>query len=169
MNATHHFAPNKILLASEGCNCPGVNIDDWLRAERLAHDVMFDLQNYAQGWIDWNLLVDSAGGPNHLNNMCDAALVAAEDFSDVHVQPKYYYFGHISKFVSPGSVRVASNVVGNFNFEDMDPNVQGNLEVAMYQCEKSVRQVWRINLDNRTLELNAPSSDAWNHPEGSLR
>jgi len=57
LNATHHLAPDKILLASEGCNCPGVNIDDWLRAERLAHDVMFDLQNYAQGWIDWNLLV----------------------------------------------------------------------------------------------------------------
>ena len=48
VNATHHFAPNKILLASEGCNCPGVNLDDWLRAERLAHDVIFDLQNYAQ-------------------------------------------------------------------------------------------------------------------------
>ena len=48
LNATFHYAPNKILLASEGCNCPGVNIDDWLRAERLAHDVMYDLQNYAQ-------------------------------------------------------------------------------------------------------------------------
>jgi hypothetical protein len=48
LNATHHYAPKKILLATEGCNCPGVNIDDWLRAERLAHDVMFDLQNYAQ-------------------------------------------------------------------------------------------------------------------------
>lgn len=51
LNATFHYAPNKILLASEGCNCPGVNIDDWLRAERLAHDVMYDLQNYAQVMI----------------------------------------------------------------------------------------------------------------------
>jgi hypothetical protein len=26
-----------------------VKIDDWLRAERLAHDLIFDLNNYAQG------------------------------------------------------------------------------------------------------------------------
>lgn len=30
------------------------------------HDIMYDLSNYAQGWIDWNLLVDHTGGPNHL-------------------------------------------------------------------------------------------------------
>lgn len=64
------------------------------------------------GWIDWNLLVDFEGGPNHLGNMCDAPIVTLEDFSDVHVQPKYYYFGHISKFVPPGSVRVESSTVG---------------------------------------------------------
>ena len=69
-NATYHVNPSKILLASEGCSCPDVKINNWLRAERynnrwnsykkkyyyfyynnnrLAHDVIFDLQNYAQG------------------------------------------------------------------------------------------------------------------------
>ena len=33
------------------------------------HDIMFDLANYAQGWIDWNLLVDHSGGPNHLGTL----------------------------------------------------------------------------------------------------
>ena len=32
----------------------------------VGHDIMFDLGSYAQGWIDWNLLVDHEGGPNHL-------------------------------------------------------------------------------------------------------
>ena len=27
----------------------------------------------------------------------------------------------------------------------------------MFRCEKSVRQSWRINLDNHTIELNTPS------------
>ena len=99
-----------------------------------------------------------------MNNMCDAAMVLTEDSSDVHLQPKYYYFGHISKFVSPGSVRVYSKIVGDFAYADMDPNVQGNLEVAMYSCEKSTRQLWRINPDNSTIELTTPSSDNWNHP-----
>ena len=38
-----------ITLLIKGCSCSGVKVDDWLRAERLAHDVMFDLNNYAQG------------------------------------------------------------------------------------------------------------------------
>jgi hypothetical protein len=57
-------------------------------------------------------LVDIKGGPNHLGNNCDAPIVTLEDFSDIHVQPKYFYFGHISKYVPPGSVRVESHTVG---------------------------------------------------------
>ena len=110
--------------------------------------------------------MDFHGGPNHLNNMCDAAIVLTQDATNVHIQPKYYYFGHISKFVAPGSVRVHSKVVGNFGYADIDPNVQGNLEVALFSCEKSTRQVWKINADNGTIELSTPSSDAWNHPDG---
>ena len=112
VNATHHFAPNKILLATEGCSCPDVKLDDWIRGERLTHDIIFDMKNYAQGWIDWNLLVDYRGGPNHLGNMCDAPLVTNKNFTDIHIQPKYYYFGHISKFVPPTSKRIQSTIVG---------------------------------------------------------
>ena len=68
--------------------------------------------NHFIGWIDWNLLVDSEGGPNHLGNNCDAPIFTLKDFSDIHVQPKYYYFGQISKYVPPGSVRVESHTVG---------------------------------------------------------
>jgi O-glycosyl hydrolase len=61
LNASYHLAPDKIFLNTEGCSCPGVELGNWLRAERLGHDIIFDLLNYAQGWIDWNLLVDSRG------------------------------------------------------------------------------------------------------------
>ena len=74
------------LQATEGCSCPGVRLDDWVRAERLGHDVLFDLLNHAQGWIDWNLVVNHEGGFNHVGNNCDAPIVANEEFSDVHVQ-----------------------------------------------------------------------------------
>jgi len=160
VNATHHYKPNKVLLATEGCSCPNVKIDDWLRAERLAHDVMFDLQNHAQGWIDWNLLVDYQGGPNHLGNMCDAPLVALEDFSDVYVQPKYFYMGHLSKFVPPGSVRISSSVVGKYNYNlNMDPNVRAGMELGAYPCEQSTRQMWKMN-SNHVLELAKLAKDS---------
>ena len=50
LNKSYHYAgPDKILMGTEGCSCPNVKLNDWLRAERLAHDVLFDLNNYAQG------------------------------------------------------------------------------------------------------------------------
>ena len=133
-----------MLLASEGCSCPGVEVGNWLRAERLGHDVMFDLLNHAQGWIDWNLLVDHEGGPNHLGNNCDAALVTDESFEDLIVQPKFHYMAHFSKFIPPGAVRISSTAVGNFEYETMDPNIQAGAELGMFPCERSVRQMWRL-------------------------
>jgi len=113
LNKTHHAYPDKLLLATEGCSCPDVWLDDWRRAEILAHDVMSDLSNFAQGWIDWNLIVDSKGGFNHLGNMCDAPMIASPDFQNVHLQPKFYYMGHISKYVPPGSIRIKSEIIGD--------------------------------------------------------
>jgi len=158
VNFTHHFAPNKLLLATEGCNCPGVILDDWLRTERYGHDIIFDLNNFAQGWLDWNLLVDSEGGPNHLGNMCDAPLVTNVDFTDIHIQPQYYYIGHFSKFVLPGYKRVLSQVVGKYAFENLDPNTRAGVEVMMFPCEESSRQVWMLN-SNNTIELTTPALD----------
>jgi glucosylceramidase len=40
-----------------------------------------DLNRWTVGWIDWNLLLDEQGGPNHVGNFCSAPLLAdpAED------------------------------------------------------------------------------------------
>lgn len=156
--ASNRLPNDKILLATEACSCPGVLVDNWLRAERLAHDVIFDLVNNAQGWIDWNLLVDHKGGPNHLDNVCDASMFTLKDYSNIHIQPKYYYFGHISKFIRPGYIRVEAQVVGDYQYRDSVVNIKKGIEVQMFPCEKSVRQVWSFN-SNSSLQLTRPALD----------
>lgn len=160
VNASHHYAPDKIMLATEGCSCPGVQLNDWLRAERLGHDVMFDINNYAQGWIDWNLLVDHEGGPNHLGNVCDAAMICNKDYTEVHVQPSFYYMAHFSKFAPPGSKRIKSTIVGDYQYKGSDSNVQAGLQVGMYSCEKSVRQMWKIDSKNGVIGFYHYMKDA---------
>jgi len=145
LNKTHHAYPDKLLLGTEGCSCPGVWLDDWRRAEILAHDIMADLSNFAQGWIDWNLIVDSKGGFNHLGNMCDAPMVTTPDFQNVHLQPKFYYMGHISKYIPPGSIRIKSEIIGNYAFNtSVDANVRVGYEMSVFPCEKSTRQMFSI-------------------------
>eukprot|EP00605_Chrysophyceae_sp_TOSAG23-4_P000227 GSChrysophyteH1.ASY1.ANO1.264.1 assembled CDS len=159
VNATHHLQPNKILLASEGCSCPGVRLGDWKRAEIHAHDVIFDLMNYAQGWIDWNLLVDSTGGYNHLGNECDAPIVTNADFMNIHVQPKFFYMGHISRFVLPNSNRIFSTITGNYHYDtSIDANVHKGYELSAWGCERSTRQMWKFS-DEGYLELRTEVID----------
>ena len=38
-----------------------------------------DLRYWTVGWIDWNLLLDATGGPNHLKNLCDANIIQNAD------------------------------------------------------------------------------------------
>ena len=55
---------------------PTSRIRIYLRSERYAHDMLRVLKSGACGWVDWNLLLDYTGGPNHLGNDCDAPIHA---------------------------------------------------------------------------------------------
>eukprot|EP00316_Scyphosphaera_apsteinii_P008791 CAMPEP_0119300614 /NCGR_PEP_ID=MMETSP1333-20130426/2534_1 /TAXON_ID=418940 /ORGANISM="Scyphosphaera apsteinii, Strain RCC1455" /LENGTH=473 /DNA_ID=CAMNT_0007302449 /DNA_START=361 /DNA_END=1782 /DNA_ORIENTATION=- len=78
----------------------------WARGEGYAHAIIGDLLAGSSGWIDWNILLNDKGGPNHLNNNCDAPMIADVSFKEVHLHPQFYYLGHFSKFIPRGSTRV---------------------------------------------------------------
>jgi len=137
------------LLASEGCNCPGTaklgSETGWVRAERYAHDILNDLNNYAAGWVDWNLLLDHRGGPNHLSNFCDAPMVCTPDFSGVVFQPYLPAIGHFAKFFTPGSVRVGVELHTNLQGVEAGPSgISAGHEVTLWPCDQSVRQAFAM-------------------------
>jgi len=111
--AVHEKFPNLTLLPSEATYerrmwDPHMTeaYADWRFGEGYAHDIIGDLNAGAAGWIDWNLLLDVSGGPNHVGNVCDAAVVADVAAQLLHRHPQYYFVGHFSKYISPGSRRL---------------------------------------------------------------
>lgn len=92
-----------------------MQLNDWGRAERYAHDIVGDLNHWAVGWTDWNIALDERGGPNHLGNLCDAQMIVRTDHHPhtVHYQPAYYVFGHFSRFLPAGTVRVAHQLTSS--------------------------------------------------------
>jgi len=74
--------PNHLVVGSEACHCPSTGYAGgdlkvaWARAERYAHTVLADLAAGSNGWVEWNLILDAIGGPNHLNNVCDSPILA---------------------------------------------------------------------------------------------
>ena len=108
-SALHAAFPDKHILFTEGCWEGGVKLGKWDRGERYARNMIGDLRNWVCGWIDWNMVLDTRGGPNHVNNWCDAPVLVDHETGEVHYQSSFYYIGHFSRFVKPGARRVASS------------------------------------------------------------
>lgn len=123
-NVSYSF-PSKILLPTEACyeltqgelsdfdQSQFVAHGTWARGEGYGHDIIVDIEAGAAGWTDWNLLLDEVGGPNHVHNYCDAPILAdtSTHGGRLYYHPQYYYMGHFSKFVPPGSRRLHVDMV----------------------------------------------------------
>jgi len=103
---THDAWPDKQLLFTEGCQEGGPHMGSWALGERYAHNIINDLNRWTVGWIDWNLLLDETGGPNHVGNLCSAPILADTTNDALMHQSSYYYLGHFTRFIKPGAQRV---------------------------------------------------------------
>uniref|UniRef100_A0A7S3JYT7 Glycosyl hydrolase family 30 TIM-barrel domain-containing protein n=1 Tax=Aureoumbra lagunensis TaxID=44058 RepID=A0A7S3JYT7_9STRA len=129
-----HDFPDKILLPSEACyelaQIPKeffnpdtfLHHGNWARGEGYADDILKDLHAGSHGWIDWNLILDETGGPNHVGNLCDAPVLADVKFGqgDLYFHPQYFYLGHFSKFILPQSIRLGLNIQANASLTKLD-------------------------------------------------
>ncbi|HEQ72360.1 MAG TPA: glucosylceramidase, partial [Spirochaetia bacterium] len=104
----HEAFPNKHLIFSEGCQEGGPHIGSWDTGERYGRSLIKDLNNWTEAWIDWNLVLDSTGGPNHQGNLCSAPVLIDTERKEILYQSSYYYLGHFSRFIRPGAVRLHS-------------------------------------------------------------
>jgi len=105
---THDAYPEKHLLFSEGSVEGGPHNGSWETGERYARSMIQDLNHWTVGWIDWNMLLDQRGGPNHKGNYCSAPIMADTHKGIISYQSSYYYIGHIARFVRPGAQRIVS-------------------------------------------------------------
>jgi len=102
----HDAWPDKQLLFTEGCQEGGPHHGSWALGERYARSMINDINRWTVGWIDWNLLLDQQGGPNHVGNHCSAPILLHTDQDRFEMQSSYHYIGHFARFVQPGAQRI---------------------------------------------------------------
>lgn len=105
--------PRINLLFTEGCQEGGVKLGSWELGERYAHEIIGDFNNFTVGFIDWNMVLNTAGGPNHVGNFCDAPIIVDSANKTVYYQNAYYYIGHFSKFIKAGAKIVKTHLSDN--------------------------------------------------------
>jgi glucosylceramidase len=140
----HNKAPDKYLIETEACvdaQVPVWQEDDWYwRKEatdwgwdwapedqkylhpkyrpvyRYARDIIGCMNNWVDGWVDWNMVLDRQGGPNWFKNWCVAPVIVDPDQDEVYFTPLYYTMAHFSRYVRPGAKRI--------DFESTDEDLQ---------------------------------------------
>lgn len=134
LNFAHEAAPDKHLIQTEGCmdaEVPKWQDDawywskeatdwgwDWAPEEqkhlhpkyvpvyRYARDIIGCMNNWVDGWVDWNMVLDRQGGPNWFKNWCGAPVIVDPEADEVYFTPLYYTMAHFSKYIRPGSQRI---------------------------------------------------------------
>lgn len=109
--AAHSLWPDKELWFTEGCveysRFDGMTPLE--KAEMYAHDILGNLNGGINGSLDWNLLLDAKGGPNHVGNFCEAPVMLTEDGQDLVLMDEYWYIGQFSRSIRPGAVRLGAS------------------------------------------------------------
>ncbi|TAE61697.1 MAG: glycosyl hydrolase family 30, partial [Bacteroidetes bacterium] len=73
---------------------------------RYATDIIGCLNNWVDGWIDWNMVLDRQGGPNWFKNWCTAPVIVDPASDEAYFTPLYYIMAHFSRFIRPGALRI---------------------------------------------------------------
>lgn len=102
--------PDKELYFTEGCveYSRFSDSSEVAKAEMYAHDILGNLLAGTNGYMDWNLLLDELGGPNHVKNYCAAPIMCDTMNGTMEKRLSYYYIGQFSRYIKKGAHRVAS-------------------------------------------------------------
>ena len=73
-------------------------------------DIIGDLNEGTEGWIEWNVLLDQSGGPTCIGatggtgctpavGHCDAPILANVDKQTLEYRDSYFIMGHFSRYI----------------------------------------------------------------------
>ena len=181
MQHTHKLAPNKYLINTESCvdaEVPKWKNDNWYWSKeatdwgwewatekdkylhpkyvpvyRYARDIIGCLNNWVDGWIDWNMVLDRQGGPNWLKNWCTAPVLVDPEKDEVYFTPLYYVMVHFSKFIRPGAVRIGFENSDSELMITAAKNPDGSIVVIAFNPGEQSKDL-KIRLKNQKTEIS---------------
>lgn len=170
----HHKSPNKHLIETEGCvdsEIPKWKDDQWYWSKeatdwgwdwaaeeekylhpkyapvnRYARDIIGCLNNWVDGWVDWNMVLNKQGGPNWFKNWCVAPVLVDTATNEVYYTPLYYTMTHFSKFIRPQAVRIGIENKDKDLIATAAQNLDGSIAVIVFN-EGMVHKNFKLTLN----------------------
>ena len=180
----HNKAPNKYLIQTEACvdsEIPHWNDDAWYwkkeatdwgwdwasekekylhpkyaPVNRYANDIIGCLNNWVDGWVDWNMVLDIHGGPNWFKNWCVAPIIVDTDKDEVYLTPLYYTMAHFSKFIRPGAVKIGCQLKDEIVVATAVKNPDGSIAVLVFNPSEQEKTLEITNKNiKQTISISA--------------
>ncbi|SDO64852.1 discoidin domain-containing protein [Lentzea jiangxiensis] len=122
--------------------------------------VLGTTRNWARSAVNWNIALDSTGGPHLGGCGTCTGLVTVRPDGSVVTDAEYYTIGHLSKFVKPGARRIGSTSFGTtgWNGQIMDAafrNRDGSTALVVHNQHDDPRS-FAVELGDRTFEYTLP-------------
>ena len=177
----YNKAPNKYLIQSEACidsEIPKWKEDAWYwkkeatdwgwdwapekdkylhpkyaPVNRYARDIIGCLNNYVDGWIDWNMVLDTQGGPNWFKNWCLAPVIVDPEKDEVYFTPLYYTLAHFSKYIRPGATVIALENSDKDLQVTAAENIDGTISVIVFN-EGKIKKDFKILLRDKETAIS---------------
>lgn len=177
LQKTHEWAPTKHIIHTEACidaDVPAWKNDGWywskeatdwgytwakeenkkwhppyIPAHRYARDIIGCLNNHVEGWVDWNMVLNKQGGPNHVENWCGAPILVDPENDEVYTTPLYFIMAHFSKFLRPGDVVIELDNPNEELMATAAKDEKGNIKIIVFNPSNSSKTL-TIQLNNQT-------------------
>jgi glucosylceramidase len=155
--AVHEAYPDVPFLLTESSieKFDPAQMQSWANGERYGSEILADLNAGSSGWVDWNMLLDTRGGPNHVGNYCFALLHASDD-GQLIFTPSYAYMGHFTRYIKPKARRVSAATSRSTLDATAFRNADGSLAVVvMNKTDKP--QHYRLIVDGAEVVVDIPA------------
>ncbi len=177
----HQKAPNKYLLQTEACvdsEVPKWKDDTWYWSKiatdwgwdwapehqkhlhpkyipvyRYARDIIGCLNNWVDGWVDWNMVLDTQGGPNWFKNWCVAPVIVKPETDEVYFTPIYYVMKHFSKYIRPGAIIIEAKSKEDKLMLTAAKNPDNSIVVVIFNPEEHKKNV-TLNLNQKNVQFS---------------
>ncbi|HSH09760.1 MAG TPA: glycoside hydrolase family 30 protein, partial [Oceanipulchritudo sp.] len=123
---------------------------------RYVRDLIGGLNHNLVGWIDWNLILNTRGGPNHARNYCLAPVMVDSGKNSVFYSPLYYAVAHFSKFIRPGAQRIGLTGQDESLMATAAANPDGSIAAVLFNPTE-VSQIVSIQCQDTSLTLEIPA------------
>jgi len=76
---------------------------------RYARNIIVSINHWLSAWVDWNIVLDKRGGPNHVGNHCGAPIMIDKDNGNIYYTPIFDILSQFSRSIRPGDTAVQTD------------------------------------------------------------